>query len=208
MTRNPVLLSLLIVAAWFLVFVCVHVLGFRYGRRNAQWLVGSYITCCAITLLNVLAMSLWRDGGETMALSLLIAALISACLFVLYTPAVYTVLTSLSVATLILLLRNGGHMPEESLYSRFATRAILRQRLSVLVNSGYLVEDAGGFRLTPRGRFVARCLQPSKNSGAWGRADSSAAARIYAREGGNLDRATLVDWVGKTAAPVSPWRSA
>jgi hypothetical protein len=161
-TRNPVLLSLLIVAAWFLIFACVHVLGFRYGRRNAQWLVGSYITCCAATLLSVAAMSLWHDGGETMALSLLIAALISACLFVLYTPAVYTVLTSLSVATLILLLRNGGHMPEGSLYSRFATRAILRQRLSVLVGSGYLVEDARGCRLTPRGRVLARAFAAIK----------------------------------------------
>jgi hypothetical protein len=161
-TSNPVLLSLLIVAAWFLVFVCVHVLGFRYGRRNAHWLVQSYITCCAATLLSVAAMSLWHDGGETMVLSLLIAALSSACLFVLYTPAVYTVLTSLSVATLILLLRNGGHMPEGSLYSRFATRAILRQRLSVLVGSGYLVEDARGCRLTPRGRVVARAFAAIK----------------------------------------------
>jgi hypothetical protein len=161
-TRNPVLLSLLIVAAWFLAFVCVHVLGFRYGRRNAQWLVASYITCFAATLLNVLAMSLWRDGGQTLALSVMIAALSSACLFVLYTPAVYTVLTSLSVATLILLLRNGGHMPEGSLYARFATRAILRQRLSVLVGSGYLVEDARGFRLTPRGRVVARAFAAIK----------------------------------------------
>jgi hypothetical protein len=161
-TSNPVLLSLLIVAAWFLVFMCVHVLGFHYGRRDAQWLVGSYITCCAATLLSVVAMSLWRDGGETMALSLLIAALNSACLFVLYTPAVYTVLTSLSVATLMLLLRNGGRMPEGSLYSRFATRAILRQRLSVLVVSGYLLEDAGGMRLTPRGRLVARVFAAIK----------------------------------------------
>jgi hypothetical protein len=161
-SSNPVLLTLPIVAAWFVIFVCVHVLGFRYGRRNAQWLVGNYITSCAATLLNVLAMSLWRDGGETMALSLLIAALISACLFVLYTPAVYTVLTSLSVATLILLLRNGGRMPEGSLHARFATRAILRQRLSVLVGSGYLLEDARGFRLTPRGRVVARAFAAIK----------------------------------------------
>jgi hypothetical protein len=165
-TRNrepqSVLLSLLIVAAWFLVFVCVHVLGFRYGQRDAQWLVGSYITCWAATLLNVLAMSLWHDGGETMALSLLIAALSSACLFVLYTPAVYTVLTSLSVATLMLLLHHGGQMAEGSLYSRFATRAILRQRLSVLVVSGYLLEDGGGMRLTPRGRLVARVFAAIK----------------------------------------------
>jgi hypothetical protein len=161
-SSNPVPLTLLIVAAWFLVFVCVHFLSFRYGRRNAQWLVGSYITCCAATLLSVIAMSLWRDGGETMALSLLIAALSSACLFVLYTPAVYTVLTSLSVATLILLLRNGGHMPEGSLYARFATRAVLRQRLSVLVGSGYLIEDARGVHLTPRGRLVGRTFAAIK----------------------------------------------
>jgi hypothetical protein len=161
-TRNPVLLSLLIVAVWFLAFVCVHVLGFRYGRRNAQWLVGSYITCCAATLLSVFAMSLWRDGGETMALSLVIAALSSGCLFVLYTPAVYTVLTSLSAATLLLLLRHGGQMAEACLYSRFARHTILRQRLSVLVNSGYLVENTRGFHLTPRGRFVARCFAAIK----------------------------------------------
>jgi hypothetical protein len=161
-TRNPVLLSLLIVAAWFLVFVCVHVLGFRYGRRNAQWLVGSYIAACTATLFSVAAVSLWRDGGQTLALSLIIAALSIACLFVLYTPAVYTVLTSLSVATLMLLLRHGGQMAETCLYSRFARHAILRQRLSVLVGSGYLVEDAQGFRLTPRGRVLARAFAAIK----------------------------------------------
>jgi hypothetical protein len=161
-TSNSVLLSLLIVVACFLVFVCVHVLGFRYGRRGAQWLVGSYISCCAATLLSVVVTSLWRDGGETMALSVMIAALSSACLFVMYTPAVYTVLTSLSVATLVLLFRNGGRMLETSLYSRFATHAILRQRLSTLVGSGYLIEDANGRHLTARGRFVARVFAAVK----------------------------------------------
>jgi len=161
MSPNPVMLSLLIVA-WFSVFVCMHVLGFRHGRRNARWLVTSYIACCAATLLSVVAMSLWRDGGETMALSLLIAALSSACLLVLYTPAVYTVLTSLSVATLILLYRNGGRMPEAALYSRFATDSILRQRLCVLIGSGYLIEDAEGTRLTPRGRLIARAFAAVK----------------------------------------------
>ena len=122
-------------------------------------------------------------------------------LFVLYTPAVYTVLTSLSVATLILLLRDGGHLPEDSLYSQFATHSILRQRLSVLVNSGYLVENARGFHLTPA-RPVRGAMFRShrKNSGVWGRADSSAAASHLRARGGNLDRATLVDWVGKTAS--------
>ena len=162
MIGNPVLLTLLIVAAWFVVFVCVHLLGVRYGRRNAQWLIASYITCWAATLVSVSVISLWPDSTASMPLALIIAALSSACLFVLYTPAVYTVLTSLSVATLVLLLRNGGRMPERSLYARFATGTILRQRLSVLIASGYVVEHPQGFRLTRRGRAVARSFATIK----------------------------------------------
>jgi hypothetical protein len=165
-TGNPVAFTLLMVAAWFFVFVCAHVLGFRYGRRSAQWLVGSYLSCCAAMLVSVIAVSLARGGSDVLVLSLIIAALSSACLFVLYAPAVYTVLTSLSVATLVLLLRHGGRVPERSLYARFATQAILRQRLSVLVNSGYLVEDPRGFRLTSRGRALALSFSGIKE--LWG----------------------------------------
>ena len=52
--------------------------------------------------------------GQVLLLSIIVAALTSACLFVLYVPAVYTILTSLSVATLVLLRRSGGRMPEAS----------------------------------------------------------------------------------------------
>jgi hypothetical protein len=106
-------------------------------------------------LVSVVALSMWRDSGQTLLLSLLIAALSSACLFVLYVPAVYTILTSLSVATLILLRRSGGRMLETSLYDHYATRGIIQQRLGVLVGAGYLVENAGGFSLTPRGHALA-----------------------------------------------------
>ena len=91
-------------------------------------------------------------------LSILLAALTSACLFVLYVPAVYTILTSLSVATLVLLRRSGGRMPEASLYDRFASRQLMQQRLCVLVGAGHLVRDDCGFSLTPRGRDVARAF--------------------------------------------------
>jgi hypothetical protein len=155
-TLNPVLATLLAVAIWFLVFVFLHIVGLRSRQDNAQWLVRSYAACCGALLVNVIAVSMWRDSGQTLLLSLLIAILTSACLFVLYVPAVYTILTSLSVATLILLRRSGGRMPETSLYDRFATRGIIQQRLSVLVGAGYLVEDACGFRLTSRGRALAR----------------------------------------------------
>jgi hypothetical protein len=157
-TLDPILATLIVVALWFLAFVCLHIANLRSRHDNAKWLVHSYTACSAAMLVSVVALSMWRDSGQALLLSLLIAMLTSACLFVLYVPAVYTILTSLSVATLILLRRSGGRVPETSLYDHFAARAIIQQRLCVLVGAGYLVEGAGGFGLTPRGRALARAF--------------------------------------------------
>jgi hypothetical protein len=157
-TLNPVLATLIAVAIWFLVFVCLHIVGLRSRKGNVQWLVLSYAACCAATLVTVVTLSMRRDSGQTLLLSIPIAVLTSACLFVLYVPAVYTILTSLSAATLILLRRTGGRMPETSLYDRFATRGVIQQRLRVLVGAGYLAENACGFSLTPRGRALAQAF--------------------------------------------------
>ena len=158
MTFNPVLATLIVVAIWFVIFVCLHIVGLRSRKGNVQWLVLSYAACCAATLVSIVALSMWRDSGQPLLLLLFIALLTSACLFVLYVPAVYTILTSLSVATLILLRRSGGRMLETSLYDHYATRGIIQQRLGVLVGAGYLVEDASGFSLTPRGHALARAF--------------------------------------------------
>ena len=155
MTFNPVLATLIAVAIWFLIFVCLHIVGLRSRQGNAQWLVRSYAACCAATLVTVAALSMWRDSGQTLLLLLFIALLTSACLFVLYVPAVYTILTSLSVATLVLLRRSGGRIPEASLYGQFASRQLMQQRLYVLLGAGHVVRDGRGFSLTSRGRAVA-----------------------------------------------------
>ena len=155
---TPVLPTLALVVLWFVVFVGIHLLGLRSGRDNAQWLVGSYAASSAAMLASVVALSMWGDSGQVLLLAVIVAALTSACLFVLYVPAVYTILTSLSVATLVLLHRSGGRMPEASLYDRFATRRLMQQRLCVLVGAGHLVQDACGFSLTSRGRGVARAF--------------------------------------------------
>jgi hypothetical protein len=156
MMMTPILAIVAVVASWFLMFVCLHIWSLRSGRDNAQWLVRSYATSFGATLVTTVAMSLWHN--QPIVLPLVIAALASACLFVLYVPAVYTILTSVSVATLVLLLRNGGRMSETSLYDRFATRAIIDQRLSVLVDNGYLIEEGKGFSLSSKGRVLARAF--------------------------------------------------
>jgi len=155
---TPVLPTLALVVLWFMVFVGMHLLGLRSGRDNAQWLVGSYAASSTAMLASVVALSMWGDFGQVLLLSIIVAALTSACLFVLYVPAVYTILTSLSVATLVLLRRSGGRIPEASLYGQFASRQLMRQRLCVLLGAGHVVRDGRGFSLTSRGRAVARAF--------------------------------------------------
>ena len=155
---TPALATLAVVALWFLLFVGVHAFGLRSGRDNAQWLVRSYAASSAGMLASAVALSMWDGFGHTLLLSILLASLTSACLFVLYVPAVYTILTSLSVATLVLLGRSGGRIPQASLYDRFASRRLMQQRLCVLVGAGHLVRDTSGFSLTSRGRAVARAF--------------------------------------------------
>ena len=89
-------------------------------------------------------------------LAAVMAALTSACLFALYVPALYTVLTSLSVQTMMLLRRRGGALPEAELYDRFARRKIMEQRLATLLGSGYVAPEGPFYRLTPRGRVIAK----------------------------------------------------
>jgi hypothetical protein len=77
-------------------------------------------------------------------------------------PAIYVFLTSISVQTLTLLRRSGGLRPEGELYEHFASREILADRLSTLADSGYVLAEGPNFRLTSRGRMVARTFATIK----------------------------------------------
>lgn len=156
--HTPILPTLALVVLWFVVFIGMHLQALRSGRDNAQWLVGSYAASFAAMLASVLALSMWVDFDQALLLPVIVAALTSACLFVLYVPAVYTILTSLSVATLVLLRRSGGRIPEASLFGQFASRQLMQQRLCVLLGAGHVVRDGQGFSLTSRGRAVARAF--------------------------------------------------
>src|SRR5262249_35679468 len=80
-TLNPVLSTLIVVAIWFMIFVCLHIVGLRSRQGNAQWLVRSYASCCAATLVSIVALSMSRDSGQPLLLLLFVALLTSACLF-------------------------------------------------------------------------------------------------------------------------------
>jgi len=161
-TSSPALIGLAAAAAWFLVFFFAHVGGLRAGFENARWLLISYAACFLGTLVTAVVLTTSHHGMQTIVLAATMAALTSACLFALYVPALYTVLTSLSVQTMMLLRRRGGALSEVELYDRFASRKIMEQRLETLLASGYVALDGPSYRLTARGRAIAKLFRPIK----------------------------------------------
>ena len=162
MTSSPALVALAAAAAWFLVFFFVHIGGVRAGFENARWLLISYAACFLGSLVTAIAVTAWHHGIRAVSLAAMMAALTSACLFALYVPALYTVLTSLSVQTMMLLRHRGGALPEAELYDRFASRKIMEQRLATLLASGYVAPKGPSYQLTPRGRAIAKFFRSVK----------------------------------------------
>jgi hypothetical protein len=160
MTSSPAVVALAAAAAWFLVFFFAHIGGVRAGLENARWLLISYAACFVGTLVTAILLTAWHHGMQAVILATLMAVLTSACLFALYVPALYTVLTSLSVQTMMVLRRRGGELPEAELYDRFASRKIMEQRLATLLGSGYVALEGPSYRLTPRGRAIAQFFRP------------------------------------------------
>jgi len=156
MAWTSAIMAFVLAVAWFGAFVLTHILGWRAGHGHARWLLMTYMASVVGTLATVVGLATWNAWG--IILPVVLALMTSACLFVLYVPAVYTVLTSLSVQTMVMLRRRGGSLSATELYERFAGRAILEERLATLLASGYLIQDGELFRLTPRGRAFARAF--------------------------------------------------
>jgi hypothetical protein len=161
-TSSPALIGVAAAVAWFLVFFLAHVGGLRAGFENARWLLISYAACFLGALATAILLTAWHHGVQAVILAAMMAALTSVCLFALYVPALYTVLTSLSVQTMMLLRCRGGALPEAELYDRFASRKIMEQRLATLFASGYVAPEGPSYQLTPRGRAIAKFFRPVK----------------------------------------------
>lgn len=146
---------MLAAAAWFFAFVVVHIICLRAGFGGARSLLLGYAASVAGMLITVIGLTAGLNDLHAIILGVIISVFASACLFVTYVPAVYIILTSLSVQTMILLSRSEGTLDEAKLYERFAGRAIVEGRLATLLASGYIVAEGTRYRLTSRGRAVA-----------------------------------------------------
>ncbi len=141
---------------WFVIFVALHITALALGHRHTGAMLRTYLVTAIGLLATAGGLAALTTGVPSVILSLANACLLFACLFVLYAPFFYTLTTSLSVATLILLLKNRGRLRKDQLYERFASRDLAAGRLSALHGGGYIKLAGDHYVATPRGRSVAR----------------------------------------------------
>lgn len=151
---------------WFVLFLVLHVGLFhffdihdRFGTISklfvgavACHLASSWVLAERGRLFGGLA-----SGGVLGAIS---GVVVLCSLFILYMPFYYTVDASISVRMLVEILGAPGHqLSMTQLRATVALEERLQQRLDTMAENGYLVWEGGGYRLTPKGRGVARVFR-------------------------------------------------
>jgi hypothetical protein len=158
-------LGFLVGCGWFGIFMVAHIAVLHLRRRERPSSVLTRTLLAAATAAAVtVAIASFASWGELL-LAELYTLLVIACFFVLYAPFFYTIYTSLSVQTLILLMESGGRVSLDRLAASFASYELFERRLRTMLASDYLTADHESFRLTLRGRRVARVFAAMK--AAW-----------------------------------------
>jgi hypothetical protein len=156
-------LGLLLGLFWFTLFFAAHLAVIRRARSEAKARINQRLFLAGLVGI---AISLWPVAavlhGSPPALSGLITAM--ACgilgylgLFVLYMPFYYTIVTSLSVRTIVMLQRRPDHrMPIAELREEFVSRRLVGQRLATMDANGFLVQRGDAYALSLKGRATAK----------------------------------------------------
>jgi hypothetical protein len=159
---SPAALGFISACLWFGIFMVAHmaILHWRGGTNPSQVLLRAILAAAAGAIVSVALMPI--PGWEALVLAETYALAVIACLFVLYGPFFYTIYTSLSIQSLLLMMKMGGRAPANKLVERFASRSIIEGRLMTMVASHYLVHQDGRFSLTSKGRRIAHLFRMLK----------------------------------------------
>jgi len=155
--RSPTLVGVFVGVGWFLVFLSAqvaafHVLDIRERFRAIVALLTATMVGALLTT-TTLAHIGWLGGSVLPALSSVVTM---ACLWVLYMPFYYVIATSLSVRTLLVLASvEEATLPLEQLEARFASTAMLQERLATMRTYRNVTAQGSAFTLTPKGRTTA-----------------------------------------------------
>jgi hypothetical protein len=143
----------------FAVYLCAQLMAMRCFLPE-RWL--SWNKCGLALALLILVVTpgfilphlpsaVLRSGGWPFAA--VWGSLTFLCLYVLYMPFYFVVMTSLSVETLVLLAaQKDGRLPLVALYERFSSEVFARDRFDTMVRNGVLIRTAAGYSVSPRAR--------------------------------------------------------
>lgn len=153
---SPAAFGFLVGCVWFGAFMAAHlaILHFVNGAGPTRVLTRVIAVMTLAAGFNVAVVESARFDSFLMAE--IYAVLTIACLFVIYAPFFYTIFTSLSIQSLLVIMDKGGRVPTEELIQRYASRHIFKGRLLTMVANGYLTHRDGMFDLTPKGVRLAR----------------------------------------------------
>lgn len=154
---------------WFAAFLMTHVGLFHCIEIRGRSKVIAAVFAAAVvgSLASTAGISRYDrhlDGaGGGLLVMITSAMLVMFSLFILYMPFFYAITNSLSVRTLITILRApGSEISLDRLKAEFASRELVQKRLDAMVLSGLLSRDGSEYRLTKKGRRIARTFNPIK----------------------------------------------
>ena len=154
------ILGLLAGLLWFALFFATHLVVIRWAHSESKARINQRLFFAG---LAGIAISLWATTAvlQGAARGVLIMAIICGVLvyigfFVLYMPFYYTVVASLSVRTMVLILRQPtGRMQVAELREVFVSRRLVGERLATMVTNGFLIGRGEGYALSQKGRLTA-----------------------------------------------------
>jgi len=151
--------SLILAGSWFSLFLAIHIIWFHrvHVEQCFALIVKIFGVCVAGDLVMIAAMPPSGQRGSLFFFEVGYGLVMMGCLFILYMPFYYTIVSSLSIQTLICIEESPEEvLSMEELRQRFASRETLDGRLSIMVGNGYLTEQAGRYRVTSKARLVSR----------------------------------------------------
>ena len=155
-------------AGWFVVFLVGHTLLFhrRPVQNRFKAIARIFLTCLLDHSLAVLVLPMQFSAlhGPSVA-SLLTGLVVMACMFVLYMPFFFSIGTSLSIQTMILVARSADGPPCSGPEDEVCLGQLVAGRLETMVANGYLIRAGDGYRVSARCRLVAALFAALKR--AW-----------------------------------------
>jgi hypothetical protein len=146
-------------AVWFVLFLAAHVTLFHIAdiRQRFRWIVrllsaagAGHVASATIVFVST-AEPAWP-------LIVIVGLIVLACCWVLYMPFYYVVTNSMSVQTLLELDAAGGCLPRGRLEARFASPAMLGDRLRTMSQYGNLTRAGDRFQVTSKGVRTAHAF--------------------------------------------------